>query len=71
MKIVLMIIACVVIVLTTMQAGKSDAVSSFTGSKNLALFSNTKERGTEKTLMQITYIAVSLFLIVSLIVSLN
>ena len=71
MKTILMIVACVVIVLTTMQAGKTDAASSFTGSKNLSLFANVKERGAEKTLVRITYAAVALFLILSVIITLQ
>lgn len=71
MKIVLMFIACVVIILTTIQAGKTDAASSFTGSKNLALFQNVKERGAEKTLVCVTYAAVAIFLILSAVITLQ
>ena len=71
MKVLLMIVAGVVIVLTTLQAGKTDAASSFTGAKNLALFTNVKERGAEKTIAYATYGFVAAFLILSIIISLS
>ena len=65
LKIILFIISCVLIALTTYQSGKTDAMSSFTGSKDLRLFANTKERGIEKTLSIITYVFVAAFILLS------
>ena len=67
MKIILLIVSCALIVLTTYQSGKTDAMSSFTGSKELRLFAATKERGTEKTLAIITYVLVTVFILLSVI----
>ena len=68
MKIVLFIVACILIVLTTYQSGKTDAMSSFTGSKDLRLFANSKERGIDKTLSIVTYVFVAVFILLSVIV---
>jgi preprotein translocase subunit SecG len=62
-----MIVSAVCIILTTIQAGKTDAASSFTGSKNLALFANSKERGSDRIMMISTYVAVAAFLILALL----
>ena len=70
MRILLMIVSAVAIVLTTIQAGKTDAASSFTGAKNIALFANVKERGPERMLVMATYGVVAAFLILTLISSL-
>jgi len=69
-KILLLIVSCITIVLTTLQAGKTDAMSSFTGgSRELRLFANTKERGQDKILSNVTYGFVALFLVLSIFVS--
>ena len=55
--VIIMAIAVLLIILTLLQSGKSDGVSSaFTGgsSGDLNLFSNVKERGPEKVLAQLT-----------------
>ena len=68
MKIILLIVSCVLIVLTTYQSGKTDAMSSFTGSKELRLFANSKERGFDKKLAIVTYVFVAAFILLSVIV---
>ena len=51
LDILLMATAVVLILLSLLQGGKSDGISSaFTGSGGLNLFSNVKERGPEKVI---------------------
>ena len=51
----LMIVSAVLIILSLLQAGKSDGISgAFTGNGDLNLFQNSKERGSEKTLTNLT-----------------
>ncbi len=56
LKIVLMLIAASLIILTLFQGGKTDGMSAFTGGGTLKLFENTKERGMEKTIVILTYV---------------
>lgn len=67
--ILLIINAAVVIILALLQSGKSEGLSSaFTGSGGLNLFENTKERGPEKILSNITLISGITFLILAVLV---
>ncbi len=53
----LMIVSAMLIILTLLQGGKSDGISgAFTGNGGLNLFANTKERGSEKVISNITLI---------------
>ncbi len=53
----LMIVSAALIVLSLLQSGKSDGISgAFTGSGGLNLFANTKERGSEKVISNLTLI---------------
>jgi preprotein translocase subunit SecG len=53
--IILMVVAALIIILTLLQSGKSEGLSSaFSGQGGLNLFENVKERGPEKTLSRIT-----------------
>lgn len=55
LDILLMIVSAALIVLSLLQSGKSDGISgAFTGSGGLNLFANTKERGSEKIISNIT-----------------
>ena len=54
MKILLLIVAVLLIIISLLQGGKSDALSAFTGSNDLGLFQNVKERGPEKVISYIT-----------------
>lgn len=54
MKILLLIVAVLLILISLLQGGKSDALSAFTGSSDLGLFQNVKERGPEKVISYIT-----------------
>ena len=48
MEIILLIVAILLILISLLQSGKSDGLSAFTGSGDLGLFQNVKERGPEK-----------------------
>lgn len=56
MRVVLLIIAVLLILISLLQSGKSDGLSAFTGSGDLGLFQNVKERGPEKVISRITMI---------------
>ena len=58
----LMIDSALLIVLSLLQGGKSDGISgAFTGSGGLNLFENTKERGSEKVISNLTLVLGILF----------
>ena len=55
LDILLMIVSAGLIILTLLQSGKSDGISSaFTGNGGLNLFANVKERGSEKIISNLT-----------------
>ena len=56
MKIALLIISVLLILISLIQNGKSEGLSAFTGSSDLGLFQNIKERGPEKTVSIITMV---------------
>jgi len=65
LNILLMIIAAGIIILSLLQSGKTNGLSgAFTGSGDLNLFQNVKERGAEKILVRATAVLGSLFFIV-------
>lgn len=69
LDILLMVISAVIIILTLLQSGKSDGISSaFTGGEGLNLFANVKERGAEKVLSRITLVFGILFFILVIII---
>ena len=54
---ILMVVSALLIVLSLLQGGKSDGISSaFTGNGGLHLFANTKERGSEKVISNLTLV---------------
>lgn len=68
MRIVLLVIAILLILLSLLQGGKSDGLSAFTGSGDLGLFQNVKERGPEKVVSQLTMVVgIAFFVLVILI----
>ena len=67
MKILLLIVAVLLILISLLQSGKSDALSAFTGSNDLGLFQNAKERGPEKVISLITLALGILFFILVII----
>ena len=57
LQIILMFVSVVLIILSLLQSGKSDGLSSaFIGSGDLNLFANTKERGPEKMISNATMV---------------
>ncbi|KAF0225824.1 MAG: secG [Erysipelotrichaceae bacterium] len=55
LDVVLMLVAVSLILLSLLQSGKSDGISSaFSGSGGLNLFANVKERGAEKFISRAT-----------------
>lgn len=68
LDILLMIFAVLLIILSLLQSGKSDGLSSaFTGGDGLNLFANVKERGAEKTLSNLTLATGTIFFILVII----
>ena len=69
LDIALMIVSALLILLSLLQSGKSEGISSaFSGSGGLNLFENVKERGSEKTISRITLaLGISFFVLVILV----
>ncbi len=68
MKILLLIVAVLLILISLLQSGKSDALSAFTGSGDLGLFQNVKERGPEKIISIVTMVLGVLFFVLVIII---
>jgi len=69
LKILLMIVSAILIILTLLQSGKSEGLSgAFTGSGDLNLFQNVKERGPEKTLIILTGVFGALFFLIVILI---
>ena len=68
MKVVLLIVAILLILISLLQGGKSDGLSAFTGSGDLGLFQNVKERGPEKVISWITMGLGILFFILVIVI---
>lgn len=55
LDVVLMVVSALLILLSLLQSGKSEGISSaFSGQGGLNLFENVKERGPEKTISRLT-----------------
>jgi preprotein translocase subunit SecG len=69
LDILIMIAASIIILLSLLQSGKSDGISgAFTGSGGLNLFSNVKERGSEKIIANATFILGIIFFVLVVLV---
>ena len=68
LRIILAIVAVLLILVSLFQGGKSDGINAFTGSSDLGLFANTKERGPEKVISRITFVLGVLFLVLVVII---
>lgn len=69
LDVLLMIVAASIIILALLQSGKSEGISSaFTGSGGLNLFANTKERGPEKIIANLTMVMGILFFVLVIII---
>ena len=68
LRAILLVIAILLILISLLQSGKSDGLSAFTGSGDLGLFQNVKERGPEKIVSRVTLILGILFFAVVIII---
>lgn len=68
MKILLLVISVLLILISLLQGGKSDGLAAFTGSNDLGLFQNVKERGPEKVISAITMVLGILLFVVVIII---
>lgn len=68
LRTILAIVAVLLILISLLQGGKSDGINAFTGSSDLGLFANAKERGPEKVISRITFVLGVLFLVLVVII---
>ena len=68
LEILLLVVAVVLILLSLLQGGKSDGLSAFTGSGDLGLFANIKERGPEKVISNATMVVGIIFFIIVIVI---
>ena len=68
LEILLLVVAVVLILLSLLQGGKSDGLSAFTGSGDLGLFANIKERGPEKVIYNATMVVGIIFFIIVIVI---
>ena len=68
MKVLLLIVAVLLILISLLQGGKSDALSAFTGNGDLGLFQNVKERGPEKVISIVTMVLGILFFVLVIVI---
>ena len=68
MKVLLLIVAVLLILISLLQGGKSDALSAFTGGNDLGLFQNVKERGPEKVISIATMVLGILFFVLVIVI---
>ena len=71
MKIVLLIVSVLLILISLLQGGKSEGLSAFTGSSNLDLFKDMKERGPEKVISYITMALGAIFFVLVIIIKIT
>ena len=66
LDVILMIVSVILILLSLLQGGKTEGASgALTGSAGVNLFANTKERGTEKFISNLTMVVgISFFVLV-------
>ena len=68
LRVVLIIVSVLLILISLSQGGKSDGLSAFTGSSDLGLFQNMKERGPEKVISNITMALGIIFFILVIVI---
>lgn len=71
MKIVLLIVSVLLILISLLQGGKSEGLSAFTGSSNIDLFKDIKERGPEKVVSYITMALGVIFFVLVIIIKIT
>ncbi len=69
LKTLLLIVSVLLILLSLLQGGKSEGFTgAFTGSTGLNLFANTKERGAEKVISNLTMVVGILYFVLVVLV---
>lgn len=68
LRVVLIIVSILLILISLLQGGKSDGLSAFTGSSDLGLFQNMKERGPEKVISNITMALGIIFFVLVIVI---
>ena len=68
LRVILIIVSVLLILISLLQGGKSDGLSAFTGSSDLGLFQNMKERGPEKVISNITMVLGIIFFILVIVI---
>lgn len=68
LRAILLVISILLILISLLQSGKSDGLSAFTGSGDLGLFQNVKERGPEKVISIATMVLGIVFFILVIII---
>ena len=68
MKVLLLVVAVLLILISLLQGGKSEGLSAFTGSSDLGLFQNVKERGPEKVISRITMALGIIFFVIVMVI---
>ena len=68
MKVALLIVSVLLILVSLLQGGKSEGLSAFTGSGDLGLFQNIKERGPEKVISIVTMVLGIIFFALVIII---
>ncbi len=72
LEILLMIVSVALIILSLLQSGKNDGLSgAFTGTGDLNLFQNVKERGPEKVVSRLTMVTGIAFFVIVIIMRLQ
>ena len=68
LRVILNIVSVLLILISLLQGGKSDGLSAFTGSSDLGLFQNMKERGPEKVISNITMALGIIFFVLVIVI---
>ena len=68
LRALLLIVSILLILISLLQSGKSDGLSAFTGSGDLGLFQNIKERGPEKVISNATMVLGIIFFALVIII---
>ncbi len=68
LRAVLLVVSILLIIISLLQSGKSDGLSAFTGSSDLGLFQNVKERGPEKVISNITMALGIIFFVLVIVI---
>ena len=68
LRVILIVISVLLILISLLQGGKSDGLSAFTGSSDIGLFQNMKERGPEKVISNVTMALGIIFFVLVIVI---